>query len=153
LHPGKSAEIYIDNKPIGFIGCLHPDTNEMLDIKENIYICELFLEKIVEAACKKTPKYEPFSIYPFVYKDISIVVSKNIFAKDIEKFILSYNHLISDCIVFDRFEDEKLWADKISLGFRIYFSHREKTLTDDEVNLILNNLINDIQKEFSAQLR
>lgn len=153
LHPGKSAEIYIDNKPIGFIGCLHPDTNEMLDIKENIYICELFLEKIVEAACKKTPKYEPFSIYPFVYKDISIVVSKNVFAKDIEKFILSYNHLISDCIVFDRFEDEKLWADKVSLGFRIYFSHREKTLTDDEVNLILNNLIKDIQKEFSAQLR
>lgn len=153
LHPGKSADIFINKKPMGFIGCLHPDINELLDIKESIYICEIYLEKIIEDIHTVPVKYKPFSIYPFVYKDISLIVSADMFAKDIMNFILSYNDLIDDCVLFDRFEDKKIGENKISLTFRIYFSHREKTLTDDEVNLVLNNLVESVKKEFNAHLR
>jgi phenylalanyl-tRNA synthetase beta chain len=138
---------------IGFVGCLHPEIMEQLDIVENVYISEIMLDELVDMTNNVVPKFRSFSVYPFVYKDLSLLVDKNIFSEDIRKYILSYNSLIDNCLVFDLFEDEKIGAGKVSLAFRIYFSHKERTLTDEETNSILAELVKDIEKKFNAKLR
>lgn len=153
LHPGKSADIYVEDKKIGFIGCIHPDINEKMDIDNSIYVAELQLEDLVNIVKDRKIKFKSFSVYPFVYKDLSVLVDKEIFSEDIRKYILSYDPLIENCIVFDKFEDEKIGKEKVSLAFRIYFSHNEKTLTDEETNAILMKLVVDLKKRFSANLR
>lgn len=153
LHPGKSADIYFGDKMIGFVGCLHPEIMEQLDIVENVYISEIMLDELVDMTNNVVPKFRSFSVYPFVYKDLSLLVDKNIFSEDIRKYILYYNNLIDNCLVFDLFEDEKIGTGKVSLAFRIYFSHKERTLTDEETNSILAELVKDIEKKFNAKLR
>ncbi|UOD34048.1 phenylalanine--tRNA ligase subunit beta [Deferribacteraceae bacterium V6Fe1] len=153
LHPGKSADIYIEDKKIGFIGCIHPDINEKIDIDLPVYVAELELEELVNIVKDRKIKFKSFSVYPFVYKDLSLLVKKDIFSEDIRKFILSYDPLIENCIVFDKFEDEKIGLENVSLAFRIYFLHNEKTLTDEETNGILTRLVSDLEKRFLAKLR
>jgi len=153
LHPGKSADIYVKDNKIGFIGCIHPDINEKMDIDISVYVAELQFEDLVNIVKDKKIKFKSFSVYPFVYKDLSLLVNKDIFSEEIRKYILSYDPLIENCIVFDKFEDEKIGKEKVSLAFRIYFSHSEKTLTDEETNGILNKLVGDLEKRFLAKLR
>lgn len=153
LHPGKSADVIVKGETVGFLGELSPDIVEKLDFSENVYICELNLEKLLAMSSQSLTKFMAFSGFPFVYKDISVVVSKNTFSSEIETFIKGYNPLIENCNVFDVFEDDKIGKDLRSLSFRIFFSHKEKTLTDNETNGIVSEIVSKLEEKFGAVLR
>lgn len=153
LHPGKSADVVVNDICVGFLGELNPDIYEKLDFSENIYICELNLQKLIEISAQYNPKFKSFSTFPFVYKDISIVVSKDIFAKDIQSFIENFDSIVQTCSIFDIFEDEKIGKDLKSLSFRIFFSHKDKTLTDVETNGVVDKIVSELNQKFGAILR
>jgi len=153
LHPGKSADLIVDGDKIGFVGELHPEIYQFLDINESVYIAEINLKMLSEKAGKKKKRYEKLSQFPYVYKDISVVVSKDIAAIELSKFIKGYSSLIKDVEIFDRYVGDKIGVDKVSLAFRIYFNHLEKTLTDDETNEIVEKIIKSLEERFGASLR
>lgn len=153
LHPGKSADLIVDGDKIGFVGELHPEIYQFLDINESVYIAEINLKMLSEKAGKKNKRYEKLSQFPYVYKDISVVVSKDIAAIELSKFIKGYSSLIKDVEIFDRYVGDKIGVDKVSLAFRIYFNHLEKTLTDDETNEIVEKIIKSLEERFGASLR
>ena len=153
LHPGKSADIVVNDFYVGFLGELNPDIYEKLDFSESIYICELNLQKLIEASSQYSPKFKSFSAFPFVYKDISIVVSKDVFASNIQHSIENFDPLVQTCLVFDVFEDEKIGKDLKSLSFRIFFSHKDKTLTDMETNSLVEKIVVELTQKFGATLR
>jgi phenylalanyl-tRNA synthetase beta chain len=153
LHPGRSAEIMIDNKSYGFFGELHPDTAEKIDFNESLYICEIFLEELVELIDKVDYKYTAFSKFPSVNKDVSVIVDESIFSGDILNAIKQTNDLIENVELLDVYKGKGVEDGMVSLMFRIYYSDVNKTLTDEETNESLNEIIEMLKDKFGAKLR
>lgn len=153
LHPGKGADIIVNNTKIGFLGEVHPEVYQYLDVDEKIYICEIDLVVLAELISNAQKRYKKLSQYPYVYKDIAVVVDKEVQSIKLYNVISRYSELIKDVEIFDRYEGEKIGKDKVSLAFRIYFNHHEKTLTDEETNEMIRDLVDKLGKEFGAVLR
>ena len=144
-HPGMSAKIIIDDIIIGNIGRVHPNIN-----KNEIYACELDLDKMYDIHIKNI-KYKEIIKYPSIIKDVAFILDNNINSIDIIKQITKKGgKIVSSVDVFDVF---KMQNGKKSLAFKIIFNDLSKTLTDEEVNKSLNNIIDTITKDFNAILR
>lgn len=153
LHPGKSADMIINNEVAGFVGELHPSFYELLDISTKIYIAELSLDKVLEVAKVNSIKYKKYSIYPYVNKDLSLIFDEGIPVSTIYDLIYSVSPLIKNVYLYDIYKGKNIEQGKRSLTFRIVFSSFSRTLTDKETNEILDTIIEKCKKEFNASLR
>ncbi|MGA1847071.1 phenylalanine--tRNA ligase subunit beta [Deferribacter abyssi] len=153
LHPGKSAYLICNGKRVGFMGELHPDIIEYLDVDKNIFIAEIFFDEIVKLIESNKIKYKKFSVFPSVTKDLSVVVDKDVFVYDMIKSIEKMSNLIDAVILYDVYKGDKIGNEKISITFRIFFSSIERTLTDEETNNLLEKIISDLREKFGAELR
>ncbi len=152
LHPINSAKILFDGKEVGFVGEIHPDVRENLDIKNSVFVFELEVEVLTEFLTKSF-KVEKFSKLPPVTRDLSIIVNKNVIAKSIMNEIKDQSELIKAVDFKDLFESPQIGPDNKSLTFSITFTHPEKTLTDEEVNSIMDEVIKNLKVKFNAELR
>ena len=148
LHPGISADIMIDNKnKVGFLGRIHPKIN-----KDDIYVLELSLDKIDVNV--KPLKYKPASKFPSIKKDLAFVVPKTITSEEIEKVIKrAGSRLLTNIELFDLYEGENIGLDNKSLAYNLTFSSLERTLTDEEVTIVFNNIIKEVESKLDAKLR
>ena len=148
FHPGQVAEINVNGEIVGVIGKIHPEIS-----KEPVYALEINLEKLL---AKKTGKmkFKEISIYPEIKKDIAIVVEKNITSDEIAKTIKSNGgKLLIKSEVFDVYEGNNLPQGKRSIAYSLTFGANDRTLTDEEINPIIEKIIVGLEKTFSAELR
>ncbi len=159
LHPGKSAALYLNNKFIGFIGALHPDITDILDIKSSCYIAEIDFSLLIEEsynineAKKSTMKYKKFSRFPSIERDLALIVKSKVNVSDIINAVINIDPVITGALVFDVFEGRPINLGYKSIAVRINFSHMEKTLRDDDINPIIDIILKKLEKEFGAVLR
>lgn len=148
LHPGQVAEINVNGEIIGIVGRVHPAIS-----KDKVFVLEINLEKLL---AKKTGKmkFKEISIYPEIKKDIAIVVDKNITSDEIAKTIKANGgKLLVKSEVFDVYEGENLPEGKRSIAYSLTFGANDRTLTDEEVNPIIERIVAGLEKTFSAELR
>lgn len=159
LHPGKSASIHINGKYAGFIGALHPDILEKLDIKNDCYIAEIDFSLLIDEAynkneaAKSTMRYTKFSRFPSIQRDLALIVKSRVNAADLINTVKSISPIITDTIVFDVFEGKPINFGYKSIAVRITFTDMEKTLRDDDINPIIDNILRALDKEHGAVLR
>lgn len=147
IHPGISAKILLDRQEIGIIGRIHPNTH-----KDEIYISELSLTKLIKPI--KPIKYKESSKYPDIKKDIAFIVDKQISSKDIEQEIKKAGgRLLTNIDVFDIYTGENVGENEKSIAYNLTFQSQDKTLTDDEVMTIFNNIIKNVENKLNAKLR
>ncbi len=153
LHPTVSAEIYMGKDLLGVIGELHPDINENYSIDGKVYLFEFAFEKLCKYA-KKAVTFKQLPKYPYVQRDIALVVDKDIASADIVKEISSRpKNLVEDVAIFDLYEGKQVGEGKKSIAFRITYRDKDRTLTDDAVSEIMSNLSTRLEKKFGGQLR
>ena len=148
FHPGQVAEINVNGEIVGIVGRVHPSIS-----KEQVYVLEINLERLL---AKKTGKmkFKDISIYPEIKKDIAVVVDKNITSEEIAKAIKSNaGKLLIKSEVFDIYEGDNLPAGKKSIAYSLTFGVNDRTLTDEEVNPVIEKIIVGLEKTFNAELR
>ena len=147
LHPGVSATINVNGSDIGFLGLLHPS------IEKNVYVAEINLDKLLKNRVSKL-KYKEVSKYPKVVKDLAFIVEKNINSEDIVKVIKkSGGKTLTNIEVFDLYTGENVKENEKSIAYSLTFEDMNKTLSDEEVMLIFNKIINDVEVKLNAKLR
>ena len=147
MHPGMSARILLDREPIGIIGRVHPST-----LKDEVYVAELSLTKLIKPI--KPIKYKESSKYPEIKKDMAFIVSKDMSTKEIETEIKrAGGRLLTNIEVFDVYTGENVKDNEKSIAYNLTFSSTEKTLTDEEVMEIFNNIINKVESKLNVKLR
>lgn len=153
FHPGRTANIFYKDKVLGVIGEIHPDVLENYHIKERVYISELDFDTIIEIANLER-KYRPLAKYPAITRDLAIVLDREILVKDIEEKILENGEdLIEKVDLFDVYMGKQIPEDKKSVAFSITYRSSERTLKDEEVTKVHNNIINKLEETFKANLR
>ena len=145
LHPGISARILLDRKPIGIIGRIHPSLK-----KDDIYVCELAINPLM--ADIKPIKYKEANKYPEMVKDVAFVVDNDTTNSEIEAVIKkSGGRLLSNIDIFDIYNN--IEEGKKSMAYKLTFVDPTRTLTDDEVMEVFNKIITDVTSKLNAKLR
>ena len=148
LHPGQSAAISVNNDIVGVIGKIHPQIE-----KEDVYVLEINLEKLLG---KKVGgmKYKEISKFPNINKDLAFIVDTNTTSKEIETVIKKAGgKLLTNIKVFDVYTGENVGENKKSIAYALTFNDSNKTLTEEEVTTVFNNIIETVEKKCAAVLR
>lgn len=153
FHPGRTAKIIANGEDIGIIGEIHVDVLENYDIDRRVYISNLDFDKIIEMT-NLDIKYKPLPKYPSMSRDIAVVVKESVLVGDIENIILKNGEgIIEKVNLFDIYRGDQIENGLKSIAFSIIYRSYKKTLTEEEVNKTLSNIINDLEDILDAKLR
>ena len=148
LHPGISAKILLDRKPVGIIGRVHPSL-----YKDEIYVAEFSMTALYELTTKPL-KYKEASKYPEITKDIAFIVKKEITAGQlIEVIKKAGGRLLASIDIFDVYTGDNVGEDEKSIAFNLIFKDPSRTLSDEEVMEIFNNIASNVTSKLDAKLR
>ncbi len=151
MHPLRTAEIYYEDRLVGYVGALHPKFAQTHELKE-VYVAEIKLAELLNKEVS-TVIYKPISKVPSVERDIALVMKKDINASDIVKTILSVDRkTLSDVKIFDLYVGDKVNEDEKSLAIKLIFTSYEP-LTDEVVNNKVNKILKELENKYQATLR
>ncbi len=149
-----SLQAIIKNEKVAEVGLISNKILDSFDIKQPVFYADLNWGKLLELNKKINIEYNPVSKYPSVHRDLAVIVNKAIRFEEIEKATnaarLNKLRFIS---LFDIFESEKIGADKKSMAVSFTFLDEEKTLTDKEIDGMMNKIITAYEKELNAEIR
>lgn len=148
MHPGKSAVISVNGDIVGLIGRITPEM-----CKEEVYVMEISLDKLLTKKVGKM-KYKELSKFPVVKKDIAVLVNKDITAQKMLKTIKDNGgKLLLESKVFDLYEGKGIPEGKKSIAFSVTLGAQDRTLTDEEINKVMEKVITGLQSKHGAELR
>ncbi len=151
LHPGQSARIYYQEQAIGWLGAIHPKLEKVLGLSQQVYVFELDLAPVLAA---KLPIFETLSRFPALRRDLAILVDEDIAATRITNCL---NTLESDILkeiqLFDVYSGDGVTEGKKSMAVSFIMQNSERTLTDEEVDALMQQIINCLEAQLSATIR
>ncbi|WP_208435565.1 phenylalanine--tRNA ligase subunit beta [Bartonella phoceensis] len=156
-HPGRSGVIKLGSKIIlGFFGVFHPATLEKLDVSGPVCGFEVFLDQIPESKKKAIKSRSPLKVSPFqmVRRDFAFVVDKKVASSLIVRAASGADKkLIHSVQIFDVFEDPSLGEDKKSVAIEVAIQPMERTLTDEDLEVLTLKIVENVTKQTDACLR
>ncbi len=152
LDDTEAASVEIDGKTVGSVGLLRADVAEEFGIKVPVYVFELSIDLLYEIS-SVTPQFKPLPRFPFVTRDLAVVLQKDVPAQAIIDSLLDAGEpLLESVAVFDVYEGKKLGPNERSIGYRLTYRAPDRNLTDEEVNKVHMRLVKRILKRFNARL-
>ncbi len=153
LHPGKSAMISYQGNCIGVLGEVHPKVAAAFNLTKATYLLDMKLQPLVEAA-GRLAQYKPLPKYPQIYRDLSMLVpvevSHQMIANAISK---SAGSLLNSIRLFDLYTGKQVEAGFKSMAYALSFQAKERTLTDEEVDKGIKEIVNCLESELKIKLR
>ncbi len=146
-------ELYSGENKIGFIGELRRGVNDKFNIKDKLFVFEINLDMLYKIR-EKITSFRSISKYPNILRDIAILVDRKVESKVIEDFVMKQGtFLLKKLTLFDCYEGKSIPPGKKSLAYSLVFADDERTLQDEEVDTIHENIINGLADKFKAYLR
>jgi phenylalanyl-tRNA synthetase beta chain len=133
FHPGRAARAVMDGSTVAQLGQIHPDVAQARKLKQDVYIAEIYLERLYKAALR-SPDYKPIPRFPAVSRDFSFVFSNDISFERIRNAVQALR--IGEMTKFapvEIFRGGSVPQGKYSILLRAEFQSRERTLRDEEV--------------------
>ena len=152
-HPGRCASLKVGNDIFASLGELHPLVAENYNLNDRVLMAEINIDKIVKYA-RFNKKYVEIPKYPAVERDIAMVVDEAVEVGQIERIITKKaKKMLEEINLFDVYRNEKLGENKKSVAYSLKFRLSDRTLTDEEVNTTMQEIIAALEKELNAELR
>ncbi len=151
LHGGQSARIGIEGTPCGWVGMLHPEWIEKMGLVGDFGFFELDLKPLLGA---RVPRYAALLRHPMMRRDLAVITRQDIPVGDMLQAVrsLEIEELLS-IHLFDVYTGKGVPVGCKSLAFGLLFQGRKKSLTDKAVDVIINKITNEFEKQFSSKIR
>jgi phenylalanyl-tRNA synthetase beta chain len=152
LHPGQSAEIKTrQGQSLGWIGMLHPTLEKQLDFDSNVFLFELSQAVLLE---RDVPSFRSLSKFPSVRRDLALVLAEDVSFQAVKKCIDDCQEkLIKDVMVFDIYRGQGVEQGYKSIALALIMQDTKQTLTDSEIDAIVNSVLDALSNKLSAKLR
>jgi phenylalanyl-tRNA synthetase beta chain len=151
LHPGQSAELWIDGKAVGWLGALHPRLVQTFDLPSAPILFELDSEVLAQ---RSVPRHASLSRFPLVRRDLAFVLDVNtpagILLAALREAALPQVQSIE---VFDDYRGKGVAENLKSLAIRVVMQDTQRTLTDQEVDDAVQKLVDTALNQCNASLR
>ena len=151
LHPGQSARIYRGEEAVGWLGTLHPTLERELDLRGNCYLFEIK----AAALCDKTvAKFVEISRFPAIRRDLAVVVEEGVSADAVLQCVRhSAPETLINLKLFDLYAGEHIDSGRKSLALGLTLQAQSRTLTDEEVDAAIEQVVTTLGSELGATLR
>jgi phenylalanyl-tRNA synthetase beta chain len=151
LHPGQSAAIFLAQRQVGVMGMLHPELERRLDLNGATYLFEIDLEGIMQG---RLPVFETLSKYPSIRRDIAIVVENSVTFESIRNVIREASgKIVKDIRPFDVYTGKNIDSGRKSVALGLILQEKSHTLTDSEVDEVIQTVLHRLSDELDAKLR
>ncbi len=155
-HPELSTTIELthNKENIGYLGLVKSTHTKIFDIESPVWVAMFDWKKLLEARSKSAFNLKDVSPFPAVRRDLALLIDKSVQYASVEQTVLKCNaQLIKEVSIFDVYEGDKLPADKKSYAISIILQNEEKTMTDEETEAVMKQVISQLKKEIGAELR
>jgi phenylalanyl-tRNA synthetase beta chain len=156
LVSGRAAEVLVNGTAVGVLGQLPPAIGEARDLPSTgeVYVAEINLDAVTAASPIETRRAVPLPRFPFVVRDVSILVDDALSAATVRGTIRSAGPgTLIDVREFDRYRGKGVPDGKVSLSYRLTFQSPERTLTDTEVSEAMTTIIDALKRAHAAEQR
>jgi phenylalanyl-tRNA synthetase beta chain len=151
LHPYQQQAIRIGAEAVGFLGALHPELVQKLGLSQTPFLFEL---KCGPRAQALHPQFEPFSRFPSMKRDLSFVAEERIKASEIcDRVCKLAGPLLNKVEIFDIYRSAKVGEGRKSVSLGLVFQDPSRTLTDEEIDNVIQQVVHGLSNELGAQLR
>lgn len=151
LHPGQSAQIFKAGKAIGWLGKLHPKWQQQYSLSKNTFLFEL---DVAALQTKVVPVFNEISKILAVRRDLAVVIDAEIAVSTVINAINQASiPLVSQVELFDLYQGKGIAENKKSLALSVLMHDTQRTLTDEDADKTVANLLQLLQDTFSATLR
>ena len=153
-YAGKQYNIKLKNNVLGSLNEVSNKRLSTFDIKQPVYFIDINYATLLDIVAKQKITYKEVSKFPAVQRDIALLVDKAITFAEIEKSIKKLNiSKLQEIKLFDVFESDKLGEGKKSLAVNFTFLDEEKTLTDKEIDAMMQKIMQACEKDLNAAIR
>ncbi len=151
LHPGQAAQIMAGEAVVGWMGMLHPQIEEKLDMGQPVYVFELDMAALAQRAL---PKYQAVSKFPAIRRDLALLVGRDVLAAALENAVnkAAIPQLVS-YYLFDVYAGSGIPENQKSIALSLIFQDFSRTLEDAEINRMVDAVVTSLRDEVGAALR
>ncbi len=151
LHPGQSAALYQEGHCRGWLGALHPSIEHKLGIEQRLFLFEIELNLLKQGGM---PLFKPWSRYPAIRRDISVIVDQSIQADQLKQCVYRESiDALQECQVIDVYTGKGIDSKQKSIALGLKIQDFSRTLTDLEVDKIVTRILSRLERELGALLR
>lgn len=153
FHPGASARLQCGDEVVGYLGGLHPDVEHELEIADPFWVFELDIEKLLpygpdQHRCAELPRF------PAAVRDVAVVVDEDFASDRVVHFVRQWRpELVADVALFDVYVGAPIAAGRKSLAYTVAYRAADRTLTDDEVSALHDELRAALTRELGVAMR
>jgi len=153
LHPGRTAKVTAGGVEIGWLGELHPQVAEAMDLRDRTYVAELDLETLFALAPEERV-YTPLPRYPAVERDLALLVPREVAAERVVELIRKEGGpYLREVALFDVYEGKQVAEGYRSLAYAMVFRADDRTLTDEEVTEAQRRIEEALARELGVTVR
>ena len=153
LHPGKAARIMIAGVLCGVAGALHPDVAAARGLEGDVWLAELDMVRVVQY-CPRRVVFRPLPRFPAVLRDVAVVVDSSVQGQHILDAISEVAPpLVEEVRVFDEYTGAPIPQGKKSIAYSISYRAADRTLTDEEVNALHEDLVARLVARVPVEVR
>jgi phenylalanyl-tRNA synthetase beta chain len=150
----QSIQVIYHKKVIASIGSINHAALSRFDIRQPVFLLDIMWQDVMTVLKSVSVQVEELPRQLPVHRDLAMVVEKSTPYGTIEKTIKTIGlSKLRDVQLFDIFESEKIGHDKKSLAISFTFLDEEKTLTDKEIDGMMNKIIQSLENNLQAQIR
>jgi phenylalanyl-tRNA synthetase beta chain len=151
LHPGQSASVVVQDAAVGWLGCIHPGLARQFEIPSKTYLFEVELEPLLKGS---VASFEKLSRFPSIRRDLAIVVDARTAASALCSVIRQQaGQYLQDLLVFDVYQGKGIESGRKSIAFGLILQDSSRTLTDQDVDTVVQAITGQLEQQFGATLR
>lgn len=153
MHPTRTANIYVNDKCVGFIGQFNPVMAEKLDINQPLYIAEIDIQTLQNEYDNKV-LFKVVPKYPAIDRDLALLVDEDIKYQEVYDCIKENGgKYLINIQLFDVYQGDQVEKGKKSMAYSLKFNSSEKTLTVDEIDKQITDILTALDKKLNIKLR
>lgn len=151
LHPGQSASIMVDGEQVGWLGRLHPSVQKALGISQSAVLFEVRRDVLDK---KQAIAFKEYSRFPSIRRDIAIVIADAVTLQEVRDSVAkSAPEYLNDMIIFDVYRGPGVETGCKSIALGLILQELSRTLTDEEVDNAVGQIVSNLQLDLGATLR
>ncbi|MBQ7488256.1 MAG: phenylalanine--tRNA ligase subunit beta [Clostridia bacterium] len=153
LHPGRTAFVEAGGQRIAVIGELHPNTMKAFEITKRTVVAEVNLKMLGEMQVE-VDKIKPLPKFPAVTRDLALVMTESTTVGSVLRVIEQAGKpILANVSVFDIYRGAPMMPGTKSVAFSLQFRNPDRTLSDDDVNPVMQKIIDECKAQCNAILR
>ncbi|WP_127130942.1 phenylalanine--tRNA ligase subunit beta [Pseudoflavitalea rhizosphaerae] len=150
----NALQVLIGQDVIAELGMVSNTELKRFDIKQAVFYADFDWEQMLKFMAKQDLKVKELAKQLPVYRDLAMIVPKALAYAEVENAVKKAKlDKLQRIQLFDVFESEKIGSDKKSLAISFTFLDEEKTLTDKEIDGMMNKIMDALEKDLKAEIR